>query len=245
MWQETKRIFLESAAQVLHEAARLLPGVLAMVLFIALAVLLASATRVVVRRTCDRLALDRRLRSWGVVSGAADAGVSPTGLLARISFWTVLVVGIFIGVSVVDTPAARAVSMRFLEYAPRLIVAALSLGLAVAIARVVERNVLIGAVNMGVQSARLLALGARWLVLLLGSAIALEEAGVAASVVTVAFGILFGGIVLALALAVGLGAKDVVARSLQRRFPEPGGRASTGTPPPGEAEEPQSRIHHL
>ena len=45
------------------------------------------------------------------------------------------------------------------------------------IARVVERNILIGAVNMGMQSARLIALGARWLVIILGSAIALEEAG--------------------------------------------------------------------
>jgi hypothetical protein len=37
-----------------------------------------------------------------------------------------------------------------------------------------------------------------------------------------AFGILFGGIVLALALAVGLGSKEMVTRSLERQIREAG-----------------------
>ncbi len=240
MWQETKRVFLDSAEHVLHAAARLLPSVLAMLLFFALAVVLAVATRAVVRRVCDRIALDRRLREWGVVARARDAGASPASLVARVSFWTVLVVGVFLGISVVDAPAASALSMRFFGYAPHLLAAIAIVAVAVGVARVVERNVLIGAVNMGLQSARLLALGARWLMVILGTAIALEQAGVGAGVVTVAFGILFGGIVLALALAVGLGAKDVVARSLLRRFPDPGAPER-----PAEPDEARGRIHHL
>jgi mechanosensitive ion channel-like protein len=242
MWQETKRIFVESAGHVLQAAARLLPSVLAMFLLFALVAVLAVATRAVVRRVCDRLGLDRRLRQWGVAAPDADAGASPTRLVARVSFWTVLVIGVFLGVSVLDAPAASALSMRFLDYAPRLLVAIVILGVGMGIARVVQRNVLIGAVNMGMQSARLFALGGRWLVVLLGAAIALEHAGLGASVVTVAFGILFGGIVLALAIAVGLGSKDLVARSLQRRFPEP------GTPEARRAEqqeEERGRLHHL
>ncbi len=45
MWQETKRIFLESAGEVLGAAARLLPRVLAMLLFFALSAALAVAAR--------------------------------------------------------------------------------------------------------------------------------------------------------------------------------------------------------
>jgi hypothetical protein len=140
---------------------------------------------------------------------------------------------------VLDTPAASAVSVRLLEYVPRLLVGVIILAGGIGVARVVERNVLIGAVNMGMQSARLLALGARWLVVLLGAAIALDHVGVGSSVVAVAFGILFGGIVFSLALAVGLGAKDFVARSLQRRFPD-----ATTPDNPGEPEETRGQIHH-
>jgi hypothetical protein len=46
---------------------------------------------------------------------------------------------------------------------------------------------------------------------------ALNQLHIGGAVVTLAFGILFGGIVLALALAVGLGSKDMVRRSLERQ----------------------------
>src|SRR5262249_38038772 len=189
-------------------------------------------------RIFERLALDRRLREWGVWP-SGDPRSSPTKLLSRLSFWTVLALGVFVGLSVLDAPAAAAISVQLLAYVPPLIVALAIFFGAAGVARVVERNVLIGAVNMGMQSARLLALGARWLVVLLGAAIALDHAGVAAHVVTVAFGILFGGIVFALSLAVGLGAKDFVARSLQRRLPDAGAPES-----PAEQEDARSQIHH-
>jgi hypothetical protein len=60
----------------------------------------------------------------------------------------------------------------------------------------------------------------------------LNHLGIGGKIVDEAFTILFGGIVLALALAVGLGAKDLVSRSLERQT----------TRAPEETEEP---FHHL
>jgi hypothetical protein len=77
---------------------------------------------------------------------------------------------------------------------------------------------------MGVQYARLLSLTVKWLVLIVAAAMALDHIGIGRSVLLLAFGILFGGVVLALALAVGLGAKEVVARALDRELREPAGR---------------------
>jgi hypothetical protein len=50
---------------------------------------------------------------------------------------------------------------------------------------------------------------------------ALDHLGIGRSVLLLAFAILFGGIVLAAALAVGLGARDVVSRGLERQLREP------------------------
>ena len=44
----------------------------------------------------------------------------------------------------------------------------------------------------------------------------LEHLEIGGTVVDLAFGILFGGIVLTLSLAIGLGSRDVVSRSLER-----------------------------
>src|SRR5438132_1008112 len=85
---------------------------------------------------------------------------------------------------------------------------ALVMFVGVILARFLARSVLISAVNMQVQSARLLSLGVKWLVMVLAGAMALGHLGIGGQIVQVSFGILFGGIVLALALAVGLGSKD-------------------------------------
>ena len=67
------------------------------------------------------------------------------------------------------------------------------------------------------KPARLLGVGVRWLVSVLTAAMALKHLGVGGTLVDLAFGILFGGIVLALALAVGLGSRDLVTRTLERQ----------------------------
>jgi hypothetical protein len=52
----------------------------------------------------------------------------------------------------------------------------------------------------------------------------LDHLGIGRSILLMAFGILFGGIVFAGALAVGLGAKDVVGRMLDQQLQEPSRR---------------------
>ena len=238
MWEETRRIFVESMEEVLRATARILPSILAMLLFFVLAAVLATVARWVVRRACERLSLDQRLREWGVVTPDRDGRPAPSRLVAGLSFWAVLLAGAFLGVSALNAPAVASLSMRLVEYLPRAVLAIVVLGAGLAAARFVERSVLIGAVNMGLESARVVALGARWLVVLLAAAGALEQAGMGSDVVTVAFGALFGGISLAFGLAIGLGARDLVAQSLGRRF--------GAKPPDGGAEAAErSRLRHL
>ena len=55
------------------------------------------------------------------------------------------------------------------------------------------------------------------MVMVVAAAMALEQLGNGGEIVTLSFGILFGGIVLALSLAVGLGSKDMVSRSWEKQ----------------------------
>jgi len=55
----------------------------------------------------------------------------------------------------------------------------------------------------------------------LAVAMALEHLEIAPGIVKLAFGILFGGIVLALVLAVGLNSRELVNKSLERESKEP------------------------
>jgi hypothetical protein len=237
MWEQTRTNFLDAMQRLTRTAADLLPGLVVMAVVLLLAALLAFLAHAVVRRVCLRLDLDRRLREWGMALPAAAGHVEPSRRLARLAGWIVIALGFLFGLSVLEASTASTLALRLLDYVPHALVAVVILVAGIAGSRALERSVLIGAVNMGLQSARLLGLGARWLLVILASAMALEHLGIGGAILTAAFAILFGGIVLALALAVGLGAKDQVARSLERRIGEQTGERSH-TPPP-------DRTHHL
>jgi hypothetical protein len=65
----------------------------------------------------------------------------------------------------------------------------------------------------------------------------LDHLHIGEEIVDLAFGILFGGIVLALALSIGLGSRDLVSRSLERE---------TIKPVPSNVEAmPEERLRHF
>ncbi len=236
MWDQTKTMFLEGLERVALALARLLPGLLVMLVLVLLSAAAAFLASFLVRRIGARLDVDRRLREWGMAPPARTDHLGPTRLTARVAAWTVVAIGFLVGLSVLESSATSALALRLLDYVPHALVGVLILAVGMAGSRALERSVLIGSVNMGLHSARLLGLGARWLLLVLAAAMAFEHFGIGGSILTAAFSILFGGIVLALSLAVGFGARDLVARSLERRFQEQAEKRE-----PGNGDD----LHHL
>lgn len=218
MWIEVRQALDDSTTQVITGLARLLPGVIALLVAVALSILLAWLLGTIVRRVLRSVNFDERLTSWGWLDFADWSSRSPTQLAARLVSWTIIVVGVLIGIAAFDTTLTSSLVMHVFGSLPNLLTALVLLAIGHMLARFLSRGVLIGAVNMNLPYAGLLGVGVRWLVLVLTTAMALDHVGIGGNIVSLAFGIMFGGIVLALALAVGLGSKDMVARSLEREL---------------------------
>jgi uncharacterized membrane protein len=172
---------------------------------------------------------------------------SPTLLAARIAFWLCVLAGIAVGISALDASYAAnsQYSIFLLPYVAHLAGAVLILLVGSLAARFLARTVLIGAVNAQLHYARFLALGIKWLVLVLTVAMVLDHLRIGGSIVSLAFGILFGGIVLTLSLAIGLGSRELVSRSIEKSFdksPERPGPHPIPTPSDTGAE---SRPRHF
>jgi hypothetical protein len=216
IWQHMSDALHQSIYRVLSLLIAVLPGILAIFVALALFTLIGMALSALLRRGLTLVNFDERInRNRGNVEWTPSS--SPTSLVARFSFWGCVLLGLIIGVSAFDasyaTGAALPVSM--LPYLTHAVGAILLLIVGTLIARFLARSVLIGAVNAQLQYARFLSLGVKWLVLVLTAAMVLDHLQVGGKIVELAFGILFGGIVLTLALAVGLGSRDLVSRSLE------------------------------
>ena len=214
LWTHISDALQQSIYRVLSLFIAVLPGILAVFVALTLFTLIGMGLSLLLRRGLALIKFDERLNrgnpDWTPSS-------SPTLLIARAAFWGCVLLGLIIGVSAFDASYATGTPLpiSLLPYLTHAVGAILLLIAGALIARFLARSVLIGAVNAQLQYARFLSLGVKWLVLVLTAAMVLDHLEVGGRVVELAFGILFGGIVLTLALAVGLGSRDLVSRSLE------------------------------
>jgi len=216
MWQEIETALHESFTRVLTKVATLLPAVMALVLAVLISGLFGALLAYGLKGILTRLHFDDRVRK-GSKAGHMEWPLiqSPTVALARLVFWGCVCVGLLVGVSAFASGYANSdiMSAFLFPYIAHLVGAALLMMAGTLAARFLSRSILISAVNMHLQYARLLSQGVKWLVLVLTLAMVLDHLEIGGAIVELAFGILFGGIVLTLALAVGLGSREVVSRT--------------------------------
>jgi hypothetical protein len=217
MWDEVGQTLYQSTVGVLSRLASLLPGFLALLVAVVFSVLVAWVVTLILRRVLVAIRFDERLEHWGF-RGLAEYSPqqSPKLLVTRVVAWSIVLGGLVLGLGAIEATLSSPLTLRLFDYLPNVATSILVLILGTVTARYLARSVLIESVNMNLQYARLLSLGVKWLVMVCTIAMALDHLEIGRDIVRLAFGILFGGIVLALALAVGLGSKDMVSRSLER-----------------------------
>jgi hypothetical protein len=196
--------------------------VLALLLALFVSALLAWLIRMVLRRMLRGVKFDVRMEQWGFSTLAeVSPGRSPTRLLCRVVSWLVILFGLLVGLVAVRARFTTQLLMQILQYLPRLLLALLVVFLGSLAARFVARGALLKAVHMQLQSAGLISEVVKWLLLVVAYAMALDQLGIGGDIVKIAFALLFGGIVLALALALGLGSRDVVGRAWEKQLKSP------------------------
>jgi hypothetical protein len=197
--------------------AVLLPALLVTLTLIVLGLVAGIILRALVSRIARAVGFDRHMERWGVGASLRGAGVlrAPSDVLGLVFFWTTFVIFASLGIDSLGLGGATAF---LLDFVPPLFAAVLILIVGWLVANFLSQGLLIAAVNRGVPEARLLARAVHWGVLLFAAATALTHLGIGKEMVLVAFGITFGGLVFALALAFGLGGRNVARELLERRM---------------------------
>lgn len=211
--------------------AAVLPSLLALATLIVVGLVLAWLAAKLLVRLARAGQLDRRAEGWGLAGALRRAGVMqpPSEVLGRSVFWGIFALFAMMGVDALRIPGTWRITDFLFLWIPSLIGSALLVLVGWLAANFLAQSVLIAAVNAGVREARPLARAVRWAVLLVTWAMALTHLGIAKEMVLLAFGLTFGGLMLALALAFGLGGRALAREILERRL-----RQERGEPHPRE-----------
>jgi hypothetical protein len=213
------RAFVEPFDRLGHQFAQIVPAVVAVVIVLVVGAVIAHFARYVVYRLLVAARFDRLAARSGFAGMVERIGVfrSPSDFVARVVEGLLWLIVILIALDSTGASTAEGLVVRFVNYVPALLSAALVLVLGSIISKFLARSALLAAVNAQWPAARAVAGAVRVIVMALTVAIALEELRIGKSVLLVTFGILFAGIVIAGAVAFGLGARDLAREWLQSK----------------------------
>jgi hypothetical protein len=198
----------------------MIDNIVVMLLILLVGWIVGRIVRWLLYRLLRMIHFDRFAYRLGFAEVLSRAGVrlEPAAAVSFAVYYLLFFVFLLLGLQALEFPAIDMLISQLFAFLPRLAAALLILFAGYLLSAFVNRTVLIAAVNANLQFARALATAAQSLVLIFFLAIALEQAGIGQNIIVATFSILFGGVVLALALAFGLGGRDLARDILERRF---------------------------
>jgi Conserved TM helix len=143
---------------------------------------------------------------------------SSSELLSRFVFWVTWLGFILFGVSALGIVGLQSHISNFFLFLPHLFLSLFIVFFGLMAASFFSRAALLAAVNANLPSPRLLSVAVRIMIVIFVLSMVFEELGLAEQTMLVAFGIAFGAIMLGLAIAFGLGGKDLAQKFLEEKF---------------------------
>jgi len=218
-----REIIITELTNALQELARgfahYLPRAVVMLIIAFVGWVIAYLLKVIVRGILRVTKFSKLSESAGATQFLNQAALpSSTELLSRFVFWVAWVGFILLGVSVLGIVGLQEYTSRFFLFLPRLFVAMVILFLGSLAASFFSRAALLAAVNANFRSSRLLSASVRIIISIFALSMMFEVLGVAEQTMLLAFGTVFGAVMLGMAIAFGLGGKDLAREFLEKRL---------------------------
>ncbi|MGA2337181.1 MAG: hypothetical protein WA383_17430 [Terriglobales bacterium] len=218
-----REMIISELSQALHEIARslahFLPRVIVMLILALVGWVFAYVVKVVLRTVLRLVKFDKLSENAGASQLLSKAALpSATEMLSRFAFWVAWLGFILLGVSVLGILGLQEQVARFFLFLPRLFVALLIMFFGLLAASFFSRAALLAAVNANMPSPRVLSLAVRSIIIVFVFSVVFEELGLAETTMLVAFGIAFGALMLGLAIAFGIGGRDLAQRFLEKKI---------------------------
>jgi hypothetical protein len=209
----------DAMQQMAREFAHYLPRLVVMLIIVFVGWLIAYLLKLLVRSILRLTSFSKLSENAGATRLLHQADLpSATELVSRFVFWVAWAGFVLLGVSVLGIAGLQEYISRFFLFLPRLFVALIILFFGLVAANFVSRAALLAAVNANFRSSRLLSISIRIIISIFALSMVFEVLGVAEQTMLIAFGTAFGAVMLGLAIAFGIGGKDLAREFLEKRL---------------------------
>ena len=218
-----REIIITELTQALQDMARgfahYLPRLVVLLIIAFIGWLIAYLLKVLVRSILRLTKFHKLSENTGATRLLNQASLpSSTELLSRFVFWVAWIGFVLLGFSVLGIVGLEEYTARFFLFLPRLFVALVILFFGLLGASFFSRAALLAAVNADFRSSRLLSISIRIIISIFALSMVFEVLGVGEATILITFGTVFGAVMLSLAIAFGIGGKDLAREFLERKL---------------------------
>lgn len=216
-WQDA---FLLATSNILTNILSYIPTILAAFIVFIVGVILAGWLKVITVKLLETIKLSAIVKKSGFEPflEKAEIKIKIEEILGGIVKWLVILVFFVTTVNILGLTTVSLVLNNLLGYLPRIISAVLVLTVGVLLAGLVESVVKGALAQVDLKTSRFLGKISSYLVVIFVTLAAINELQIAQSFVNTLFMGFIGMMALGLGLAIGLGAKDLVAKILDEWY---------------------------
>jgi Conserved TM helix len=216
-------VMLEPLRALLIQVGGFLPRLALALVVVVAGLLIAKAVRFAVEKglrainfniVTQRAGLDNFLQQGG-------SHVDTIVLLGLLVYWLVILASLIIAFNGMGLTHVTDLLTRVMLFMPKVIVALLVLALGAYFARFVSNAIVTYCNSAGIRDGEMLGRIARYAIVAFVVMMALDQMEIGGTIVRDAFLLVLGGLMLAIALAFGLGGRHWAAAHLERWWPAP------------------------
>jgi hypothetical protein len=213
---EKTRTVGDYIGNVIEKIVNGLPAFLGALLLLIIGYIIAKVVAAVVRKLLKQVRLDEHLHTGKGGNIIQRAVPSPTNLASKLTFWIIFFFAISVSVSVLGIPVLVDFVRSIYGYIPNVIAAILIFLVASAVSAGIATLV---TNTMGdTPTGKVVAAAGPILVMGLAVFMILNQLKIAPAIVTITYAALVGSASLGMALAFGLGGREVAGRILQNMY---------------------------
>ena len=207
-------VLLEPARTVLAQISQFIVNALLVIIILIIGWLISKVIKAVVTKALktvkldmlsDKIELDKLLSKGGITYSLSD-------LIGTVCYWLALLVTFMVAINAIGLTIAADLLNKVVLYIPNVIAAIFILVLGMFAATLMRNIVRTAANNAGLSQSKLLAQIVETIVIVFAVFVGLEQLQIGIRITELTISIVLGAIGLGLALAFGLGCKDIAGK---------------------------------
>jgi hypothetical protein len=206
-------VLLNATNSFLSTLAAYVPSIIGAIVILLIGVVVARMLRGATKKILQWSGFTHATEKSGVNGSLQKIGiaVSPSGMLATLVYWIIFLIFLTAAFETLGLSIVVATFNKLIGYLPNVIIAAITVVLALLLGKLVRGFVEVGLARFHISFAGIAAHVAEMGIVLFGSVIALSQLGLDITIITANVTLIIAGFVAILVLSLGLGSRTAAA----------------------------------